>query len=91
MNCEECWCYNYDEENVNFSTNIEMMKAAAVTREDQHYYTGTESMGKEIREGSIVEQNTEIGYNYKLLNRSDYAVNHVSYTDPKLGVITARR
>ena len=72
--------------NLNFSTNIELMNAAAVTKEEQYFYTAPGVFNESIREGSVVEKGTEIGYSYMLLNRSDYAVNHVSFTDAQLGV-----
>ena len=72
--------------NLNFTTNIDMMAAAAVTKEEQYIYTGTEMAVETIREGSVVEDGTEIGYSYMLLNRSDLGVNHVSFHDEKLGV-----
>ncbi len=72
--------------NLNFSTNIELMNAAAVTKEEQYFYTAPGVFNESIREGSVVEEGTEIGYSYMLLNRSDYAVNHVSFTDAQLGV-----
>ena len=74
------------EVNLKFSTNIEMMAVAAVTREEQHLYTQPGVMNETIREGAVLESNTEIGYNYMLLNRSDLGANHLTFKDAQLGV-----
>lgn len=72
--------------NLNFSTNIEMMAASAITREEQHLYTEAGVINDVIREGAVVEDQTEVSYTYMLLNRSDYGANHLSFTDAQLGV-----
>ncbi|MBR6826409.1 MAG: fibro-slime domain-containing protein, partial [Oscillospiraceae bacterium] len=72
--------------NLNFRTNIEMMPAGAVTDKVQYEYTTSGTIGKDIKEGSVVADKTEVGYGFKLLNRNEYGAQHLVFQDPELGV-----
>ena len=72
--------------NLNFKTNIEMMPVDAVTEKVQYLYTQAGVIGEDVREGAVVADKTEIGYGFKLLNRSNHAAVDLTFTDADLGV-----
>ncbi len=74
------------EINLNFQTNIDMMPNNTVTEKVQYAYSEAGTIGTEIREGAIVSDNTEVGYGFKLLNRSKHGVDNLIFTDDNLGV-----
>ncbi len=72
--------------NLNLRTNIEMMPVDAVTEKVQYLYTKAGEIGEDVREGAVVTDKTEIGYGFKLLNRSNHAAVDLSFWDEDLGV-----
>ena len=72
--------------NLNLKTNIEMMPVGAVTEKVQYLYTQAGLIGEDVREGAVVADRTEIGYGFKLLNRSNHAAVDLEFTDADLGV-----
>ena len=72
--------------NLNLKTNIEMMPVGAVTDKVQYEYTQAGEIGKDIREGAVVADETEVGYGFKLLNRSEHGATDLTFTDEALGV-----
>ncbi len=72
--------------NLNFETNIEMMPVGAATDKVQYEYTQAGVIGKEIKEGGVVADKTEVGYGFKLLNRCGRGAGCLTFTDDSLGV-----
>ncbi len=72
--------------NLNLKTNIEMMPVGVATDKVQYEYTQAGVIGKEIREGGVVADRTEVGYGFKLLNRCEYGATDLTFTDDNLSV-----
>lgn len=68
--------------NLHFTTNILMMNEEVITYKEQY----NPSTMVDIKDGTAVLKDSDVGYGFSMLNRREFAVTDLSFDDSSLGV-----